>query len=438
VERREVRGYDRPDSLSEQALTTNLAGFGTEGRYTVKEAYAELNVPILKGVRFAELLSLNLASRYSDYSNFGNTTNSKVSVMWKPVRDLLVRGTWAEGFRAPALADTFGGGSQSFDTYLDPCDSVYGAAARNPAVAAKCAAEGVPANFRQVNQGGIATTPAGVQTTVAFNTGVGNQNLTPETATTKTAGFVYSPSFVGGLSVAVDYFDIEVKNRISTITTPYTLSQCYIDNVQSFCDNFSRNQAGVITQLNRGNTNMGSLSTRGVDLELNYRLQRTAYGQFSLRSQSTYLDQYIRQSTNGSPLNNYAGAYFETFPYYRVRSNLTLDWTLGNWSATWGTRYFSPIKSSCWDTDPEAPVECNNPGREITGFPDGYDLKGSQFFHDLSVGYRTAWKGRILVGINNIFARKPRINYDSPASATSVDGDVPIDRFFWVRYNQSF
>ncbi len=99
----------------------------------MREAYLEANISVLKDVFLAEYLSLDLASRYSDYSNFGSTTNSKVGVMWKPVNDLLVRGTWAEGLRAPSLGDTFGGGSQSFVDYLDICDSVNGDAATNQA-----------------------------------------------------------------------------------------------------------------------------------------------------------------------------------------------------------------------------------------------------------------------------------------------------------------
>ena len=433
IERRQVRGADNPDSLEQLALTTNLAASSTVGRYTVKEAYAELNVPVLKNVFLAQSLGLNLATRYSDYSNFGDTTNSKVSLTWKPVNDLLVRGTWAEGFRAPALGDTFGGGSQSFDSYLDLCDSAYGRASRDPAVAAACAADGVPANFRQKNQAGGNVPATGAQSTVAFNTGVGNQSLTPETATTKTAGFVYNPSFVNGLTVALDYFDIEVKNRVSSIGVNYTLTQCYVNKVQEFCDNFSRDVSGQITQLNRGNKNMGSMSTKGIDMELNYRLPRMAYGQFAVRSQSTYVDEFNLQSTNESDVLNYAGEY----PYYRFKSNITLDWTLGNWSATLGARYFSPVKTTGYDCDPDAPIECNNPTGQSAGF-DGYNKLGSQTFTDLSVGYKTPWNGKIMVGVNNILNKKPRTNYDAGTSAAAIDTDLPIDRFVWVRYNQSF
>ena len=123
-------------NFAQANLTTDLAGNATYGRYTVKEAYLEANIPLLKDMPFAKLLSIDLATRYSDYSNFGTTTNSKASFMWKPVNDLLTRGTWAEGFRAPSLNDTFGGGSQSYDSYMDVCDSKYGQTS-NPVIAAQ-------------------------------------------------------------------------------------------------------------------------------------------------------------------------------------------------------------------------------------------------------------------------------------------------------------
>ncbi len=438
LEQRDVRGYDRPDALERQALTTNLSAQATVGSYSVKEAYIELNVPVLKGMPLAELLSFNVASRYSDYSNFGDTTNSKLSFMWKPIKDLLVRGTVAEGFRAPALGDTFGGGSQSFDSYIDACDSVFGSSKGTSATAttirAACAAQGVPANFRQLQQSGIPIAAAGAQTVVAFNTGVGNDSLTPETATTKTFGFVYNPSYVPGLTLGMDYFDIEVKNRISAIGVAYTLNQCYQFGVQEFCDKFTRDPVTKqINSLSRGNKNMGSMATKGVDLDLSYRMKRGAYGQFGVKTQTTYLDTYMLQSTNVSEKFNYAGEY----PYYRLKSNIVFDWNMGNWSATFGTRFFSKAKGTGWDCDPEAPVECSDPTGQSAGF-DGYDLKSAQSYSDLSVGYATPWKGKILVGVNNVFGKKPRRNYDAAASATTVDADVPLDRFVFVRYNQSF
>ncbi|HEY1042786.1 MAG TPA: TonB-dependent receptor [Telluria sp.] len=429
VEKREVSGYDRPNVMDQMALTSSLAGNSTAGDFDVEEAYVELNVPVLKGMRFAELLSFNLASRYSDYSNFGDTTNSKISFMWKPTKDIMARGTFAEGFRAPTVGDTFGGGSQSFDTYLDICDSQFGRAATDTTIAGRCAASGVPAGFRQRNAAGTAVGAGGAQTPFPFNTGAGNADLQPETAETRTLGLVYNPSFVPGLNLTVDWFDIRIQNRITGVSAAYILSQCYASGEQTFCSKFKRDPiSGQITELSRGNANLGRVSTEGMDFGINYRMPATAYGKFGIRSEMTYLDSYTIQSTDTSTPINYAGEY----PYYRVKGNLNLDWSLANWSASWGTRYMSPAKTQCWTVD----IECNTPDGEAS-FGE-YDRKGSQLYHDVSVAYAFPWQGKLMVGVNNLFDKKPRLNYDAGASASSVDPDVPVDRFFYVRYNQSF
>ncbi|RXU44312.1 TonB-dependent receptor domain-containing protein, partial [Pseudomonas syringae] len=75
---------------------------------SVREAYAELLVPLLKDVPFANVLNLNLGSRYSNYDAWGNTTNSKVAIEWRPIANLLVRATGSQVFRAPALGDLYG------------------------------------------------------------------------------------------------------------------------------------------------------------------------------------------------------------------------------------------------------------------------------------------------------------------------------------------
>jgi len=438
LEHRSVSGYDRPGQFEQSGYSTDLAGNSTTGKYNVREAYLEFNIPLLKKQPFAELLSLDIASRYSDYSNFGNTTNSKASVMWKPVRDLLLRGTWAQGFRAPTVGDTFGGGSQSYDAYLDACDSTYGEAATNPAVKARCTAAGVPTNFRQVNQAGSPVPAAGAQSPVPFNTGAGNDSLQPETATTKTFGFVYSPGWLNGASVALDYFDIHVKNRIVGVSATYEINQCYIYGVQAFCDKIKRDASGQISNLSRGNANLGQLQTKGFDLTFGYRFPRTQYGQFNLRSESTYTDSFRIKSTDTADWENDAGE----FSYNRVKSNLTLDWNLGNWSATFASRYYSGVKIHCWSAAKNE--ECSNP-TGTASWGTGYSKLGAMVYSDLSVGYAFPWKGKLLVGANNVFDRKPRIVYDAnssyangTSSSSSVDPQMAIDRFFYARYTQSF
>ncbi|NUS61712.1 MAG: TonB-dependent receptor, partial [Lysobacter sp.] len=141
--RREV-GWFSPDALRQTGLSTNLGSGNSGGKYHLDELYVEADVPVI------ENLMLNVASRYSDYSTFGATTNSKVGFEWRPLADLLVRGTWGEGFRAPTVADLYGPNNQSYVFYTDPCDTRFGSARDS----ASCRAA-VPAGYRQIAQGGV-------------------------------------------------------------------------------------------------------------------------------------------------------------------------------------------------------------------------------------------------------------------------------------------
>jgi len=439
IEHREVKGSDVPDQFSQSGYSTNLSGQATYGRYTVREAYAELNIPVLKAQPFAELLSFNLATRHSDYSNFGVTNNSKASFMYKPVKDVLVRGTWAEGFRAPTLDDISGGGSQSFDTFTDACDTRFGEASRNPAVLARCTSgfggvTGTPVNYRQLMQaGGAITSAGGTQSLVAFNSGAGNQFLSPETAVTKTLGFVYSPSFVPGLSVGLDWYNITIDNRITAIGADYVIDECYIGGNANYCNSLRRDPTtGNLTALSRGNANLGQMETEGVDLAVSYRLPRTAYGQFGFRNETSYTDSFRTNDGPGTRWKEYVGEYY----YNRVKSNTSIDWALGNWNATWGFRYYSPTKDTCWDV--EELIECNMPNFVLADGNTGANKLGSVTIHDVSVGYKTSWDGRFLFGINNVFDKSPRMVYSTLASASKIDADQSLDRFFYVRYTQNF
>jgi iron complex outermembrane receptor protein len=435
LEHRTVSGYDFPGQFERSGYSSDLAGNPTDGKYTVKEAYAEVNIPVLKGVRFADLLSFDLATRHSVYSNFGTTNNSKVSFMYKPTRDLLARGTYAQGFRAPTVGDTFGGGAQTFDNYLDPCDSQFGSTGL-PAVAARCASAGLGANFRQVDQTKTAVKSAkGGQSIAPFMAGAGNASLQPERAKTKTFGLVYSPSFLPGFSGSLDWYNIKVTNEITGVTANQVAQYCYVQGIGSYCNAIQRDPAsGQITNLSRGNVNMGALETEGYDLTLGYRLPANQYGRFSLRSDTTFVTKMREQAENGGKWISYLGEYSEAGnAYYRVKSNLTLDWSLGNWSASWTARYFSPVKDQCYsDTE-----ECSNPiGTGNWGA--GSNRLGAMLYNDMSVSYKTSWNGQIMVGANNIFDKQPRTTVLGAASSSAVDANLPIDRFVYVRYNQAF
>jgi len=445
VEHRGEKGNFRPDAGDSAGLTTNLASAPTSGAYNTNEAYVELDVPLLRDLPGAQELGINVASRYSHYSNFGSTTNNKYSFRWRPFADLLVRGTWAQGFRAPTINDLYGGTGQSFETFLDPCDSKYGAAASNSGVAARCAAAGVPANYRQVDQTGQQITSTnGGQTPVAFLSG-SNPNLKPETSITRTLGLVYSPHYVEGLDFTVDYYNIYVKNIISSVTAQNIVNYCYINDDQNFCNNFQRSAnptsnlvAGSISSLNEGLTNLGTLKTEGYDVGIHYRLPETSFGRFRIASDSTYLTKYETVSGPGAVANTPVGFMDQEQGLYRLRSNLQLDWDFKEFGASWTVRYYSGLKDNCYTTT----IECSSPDYTNPWWGTyGMSQKGSVAFNDAQFRYTAPWKGTFSIGVNNIFNKKGPYYYAVTTSGTGSSPYNPafdIDRYWYVSYNQKF
>jgi iron complex outermembrane receptor protein len=129
-----------------------------------------------------KLLSFNVASRYSDYDTFGKTTNNKISMEWRPGDTLLVRASAADGFRAPTIADLYGGGSQTFSFFTDPCDTNFGSSRDNAGTRANCVADmGAVANtYKQLGPGPGPGDSPNSQTPIAFTSG-SNPLLQPET-----------------------------------------------------------------------------------------------------------------------------------------------------------------------------------------------------------------------------------------------------------------
>ncbi len=435
VEHREVSGYDYPDQASSNGFTTDLAAQPTEGRYQTNEAYLEFMIPVLKDLPFAKELSFDVAGRYSNYDRFGNTTNTKYSFTWKPFDDLLVRGTYGKGFRAPTLGDTFGGGSQTFDSYLDPCDAVYGQRS-NPIVAAHCGADGLAGDFRQTDNAGVAVDgPSGTQGIAPFQSGVGNSELEPEYSRTRTVGLVYSPSYVPGLDISVDWYRISISNVITAISAGYVLDQCYTEANTAYCDQFTRNADGQVVTLNRGNTNLGKMQTEGYNIGVNYRLPEFGIGQFVINLDANYLANYRIQSDAGAAWEDYAGYW--NFP--RVRATLGVNWSKGDLSASWNLRYYGGFRDYCWDTD----VECNDPNY-LTANPgwgggQGANKKGSISFQDVSVSWNAPWDGSVTFGVRNIWDKQPPITYSADNSSTAqIDPMLDYDRYLFMQYTQRF
>ncbi|MBJ6983538.1 TonB-dependent receptor [Luteimonas sp. MC1750] len=433
IEHRKEEGGFSPDAIAQSGDSTNLASGPTYGSYSLDEVYAELNIPLLADMAFAQELSLSVASRYSDFDTFGDTTNNKFGLKWRPMDDLLVRATWAEGFRAPTIGDLYGGTSDTFTTgFRDPCDTVYGVAAGS----ARCLQD-VPVGYRQLQQGFVPTTAAGQQTPVPFTSG-SNPLTQPEFSESKTVGFVYSPSAVEGLSIGLDWWNIRIDNTIVSDTPNEILEDCYVALIESRCALFSRSAAlgYIVDDLQYGVRNSGYAETEGYDLDVNYALT-TDYGRFSARWATTYVSLYETKSTNDADeVPSQANGFGGTF---RVRSNLNLSWNYNDFGVTWGMRYNSGTKESCAGFGDGA--HCSLPdyqAPDTLGAVVPQNEVGSATFNDLQFSWNAPWNARIAVGANNVLDKDPPIYYTQPNSGFAFYGGHDIGRFIYARYTQKF
>lgn len=438
IERRKEKGEFVPDALSVSGGSTNLGALPTRGGYDLNEAYLELDIPLLADMAFAKQLSVNIASRYSDYDTFGSTTNSKASFQWRPIDDLLIRGTWAEGFRAPTISNLFAGGSQTFAFYTDPCDPVYGAARNSEATRTRCAAAIANyANFRQLQQGFVPATQANAQTPLAFFSGAANPGLLPEESESTTVGFVYSPSYVDGLTLSLDWWKIELTNTIVGDTPGQILSDCYVDGIASRCNLFTRDPVlGIVNSMNYGNRNAGFSNDEGWDFGALYRLS-TGFGDFGFTLQSTYTSLSEFKSTNDPNIPLSQAVSFGS--NFRVRGNVGVDWSYGDFGVSWNARYFSKIKETCLSVV-SFPEQCSDPGY-IAGNPAQtrpINIAGSNTFHDLQVRWNAPWNATISVGANNAFEHEGPQLYTQPSANVAYYGGFDIGRFTYLRYTQNF
>ena len=392
VEHRKESGFFSPDALAQTGISTDLAGGPTSGEYSLDEIYAELQVPLLADLPGAQELTLSLASRYSDYDTFGDTTNNKFGLKWKPVDSVLVRGTYADGFRArrPFL--------------------ICSAACRRPSTASPILAtrrsvrQAAPSDAcrtcrstsRQPNSSN--TGPAdGVneQTYVAFLSG-SNPELTPELSTSKTLGLVWSPGFAEGLNLSLDWWQIKIENTIIADTVEQALNDCYLRGIEARCNSVSGTQftrdpvTGAVDSATRAGINAGYQETEGYDFDVSYRLP-TDYGNFTAAWLSTYVTKNELKTDNlaenpPQQLNGFGGNF-------RVRSNLTLSWDLGEFGVSWTARYYSGVKDSCYDAEayPEYCTLPNYTAPDLGGNITPQNEIGSNTFHDVQFRWTAPW-----------------------------------------------
>lgn len=266
----------------------------SKGDRDIKALFTEFHIPILAN------LEAQLAARYDDYSDFGDTFNPKIAFRWEPMKELMFRTSYSTGFRAPSLYDL---NSPQIETYT-------GSKYNDPVL---CPG-GTPIS-------GQYQTECNVQFKRMQG---GNPDLKAEESTSYTAGFVLEP--IKNLVFTADYYNIEVENLIDTITD----SIIFGDPVK-YASSFVRDTDGRLKYVSTTLVNMGGIKTEGVDLSLNYLTPTTATGRFGFGIDGTYIMKYDKQEEKGGEWISRAGSYYNQQVYTRWRHVANVNWSYENW-----------------------------------------------------------------------------------------------------------
>ena len=415
----EYRHYSMDDQPSTLEASGDLWGQSsaqvTKGSDNVIEALMELEAPLIVGKPGFESLTVNGSARWFDYDSVdGSDSVWKLGLNWQVVPTMKIRATRGTSFRAPGLYELYLGNLTGFASQIsvDPC--ILWGESNNDFLRTNCAAAGIPADYN------------GAPSSALVVSGGGAGVLVPETSRATTVGLVLTPTW-SNLSVALDYFDYEIRDQIGQLNNSSILGGCYGSPIypNAFCDLFDRNPGShptdpfKIEEIRNTYLNIDRQKTRGYDLILNYD-RDFAFGALSLESQITYTKEDIVQLFSTAEESGFESSD-------RVgdigRPKLVGDFTArldrGDWSYMWRVDYVHATKNQ--DIDERFTYQgWENAWRDI--------YADRRFYHTASVRYeRPDWS--VLVGVRNLFDKDPPLisngvgtRYGNvPAFATQYD-----------------
>lgn len=439
VEFRRDEYESRADPVLQQGLVFLNKLRDTRGKTYSREAYLELGLPLLKDLPMVQELDLNLAARHSRYPTFGDVTTGKAGVRWKPLDDLLLRGTYSTGFRAPNIGELYNGPNQSFDGITDPC---VNGEAPNSTTNQNCTTDGAS---------GGGTGQVGVLQ--PYDLWTGNPDLKPERSKNLTYGLVYSPRWVPDLNFTLDFYDIEITDYITIGggVGQYFLDSCYKSprptgapaNSGPHCDKVNRDSGGTLVFVDTPWFNLAAVETSGIDAGIDYVLPVPArFGRFKFAVEASYLKQFDSITPQVGGLPNVAdlvgtdSGQFSGYPEWKAGS--VLSWTGDLYKASWSTRMAYEMTEPCGDffdalqsvaslglcshpvpavaDDPATPADESRPDMST-------NLMKTVFYHNVQISRALpSYDAAITFGVNNV------LDQDPPLSRSNIG-------IFWYNYD---
>ena len=412
LERRVEKLELHPDVEYVTADLTSFAGptLPIDGRYTVKEAYTEVKVPIIQDRPWAQLLSVNGSYRYSDYSTNHTTDTWGIGAEWAPIREARLRGSYQEATRAANIIELFlGQGLNLFNMNSDPCGT-SATGAPPTATLAQCLRTGLPANL----YGSPNLTNSAGQYNYLQG---GNTNLSPEKSKSYTFGVVLEP--LRNLSASVDYWKIKLDNVISKIPPPQAVANCINSGIN--CDLIHRNALGNLWTaggfVTGTNINLAKRKTSGIDVNANYVWPIDKWGSLSFNFVGTYVKEFVTEPIPGLGDYDCAGLYGATCgtptPKWRHKFRTT-------WSTPWNID-----ASLSWRHIDSVDVELGSSNPLLSGafFPVVKTLSARDYI-DLAGSWAITKNFTLWAGVNNVFDKDPPITDSAIAGPAAGNGNT--------------
>jgi iron complex outermembrane recepter protein len=414
----EYRSSSINDTPPVDSINSNLysltSATPTRGSDKVWEVFGEAYLPILANVPFAYRFNVDMSARYTHYDSYGGQETYKVAANWEPIRGFGFRASYGTSYRAPALFEQFLGATSGFvASSSDPCDDY--ANKTNATIKANCAAIGLPADFTQKSS------------IKALTGGGASSGLAAETSKNFSAGMVFNPVLpekFGTLSVALDYFSIQVDNGVARLSTAAILNLCYSNasfNVNEGYCRLVHRDANFNLTVDNNYVNLSTDKVSGWEFNLRYA-RDIGPGKLTFNALVTkYQEQSSRLfptdpliDANGTITSpDWTGTFDASYRVGKFRLRWGMDWVAGDHNKT----YEYIVRGSDGTVDPD----------DLAEIKDGYFYEVDDYFlHNLSLQVDLG-QFEVTAGVKNLLDTKPpAISTADYSRSPSVVGNAPL------------
>jgi len=370
------------------------------GERNVKELYYEATVPLIAGTPTRQTLTLELAGRYSHYSDFGETFNPRYALRFSPNRDFMVRASYADGFRAPSLLELFKSNGEDQAFLTDPCSI-----AENVTFLDGCETQSDDTRIQFLTING------------------GNRNLLPEESEFAGLGVLWTPTHWPSMNVSIDYFQIKQANVIDA-NAQFILDQ----NARSgaFPSRVMRTPTGEVERITATNINIGRRSIKGIDFSATLTAPVNSRGRLHFSMNASRILEYKEQLNPSLAFQNVLGTFADSASEGRGslpkwKTNIGAYWKYKQWQANYTVHYIDSLQEFIASTDSQ---------RKISSWTT----------HDIQTSYLflVADGLRFTLGVNNLFDREPPLVVSAFNDNIDPRTHNLIGRYWYIKLAQKF